>query len=164
MFEGQSGQAVAINDSGESLIFAHYPWFGVVPIVWNPASGEVHRLPGSIIPIAWAADDEIVGFDRSQGRDAPALLRRPGDWKNVPVNNGFHPHAANRQASIAGVVIVDGYETPWIMKRDEAPVLLPTYRYHSVNVRFLGDDGTAVGTVSANEEHHVVVWSAGDSH
>ena len=155
---GESGQAIAINDAGIALVFAHYGWFGRIGLIWDLASNSVTRLPGNIIPVDLAAQGQVVGVDRTDERNVPVLFDGGNSWTQTATNNGFFPHASNDDLALAGSVEIGGYSVPWVMRNRGVPQLLPTLQYHSVSIRSIDDDMTIVGMLTANEESHVVIW------
>ena len=69
------------------------------------------------------------------------------------------PMPATAQGWVRGSVKVDGFGTPSVRYNSGALASLPTYRYHSSNLRWertLGGD--IVGSLTGDHCSHAVVW------
>ena len=166
---GGWGEAVDINSMGVILVRVHKgkdialsheagAWLwdgGQVTEIGKPSSEF-----GSFYPHRVTDEGCVVGLTiRKDGQRCGAVRSVNGTWSPLftPVE-GRELTAVNRQLLIAGYDLLDYYRVPWVKQEGREMTYLPHYKYHHHHITMVSEQGWAIGTASADNCCHPLLW------
>ena len=167
--DGGWGEAVDINSKDRILARVHeggdillsggaeaWLWHhGQVTKIGKPSSDTASFYPKRV-----TEDDRIVGLAIMSNSQRYGVVRNAdGTWARLfdPIQ-GRELTACNRSFLLAGYDTIDHYLVPWV-KRDRGEIsYLQHFKYHHHKVTMISEHGWLVGTASADNCCHPVLW------
>lgn len=167
--DGNWGEAIDIDSSEAILLRVHIGKDIILSreaVAWLWEGGEVTNIGkpsdniASFYPHILTNDKRVVGLSIGKNGHRIGMV---GDVNGVwiplfePVLNR-ELTAVNRKLLIAGYDLVNNYRVPWIKRESEEIEYLPHYRNHHHQITMLSEQGWAVGTATADNCCHPLLW------
>lgn len=160
---GGWGEAVDINSMGVILVRVHNgvetgAW------LWDGARATEIGKPSSNFQKFYALrvtdEGRVAGLTiRKDGQRCGAVRSIDGTWSSLFTPKlGRELTAVNRQLLIAGYETDNDYRVPWVMQEGGEITYLPHYKYHNHHVWMVSEQGWAVGSASADNCRHPLLW------
>jgi hypothetical protein len=156
---GDWGEAIALNDIGQVLIWAHEGRTSF-PVLWNGHDWQaLARPPTYVLPVGLDAEGGVIGLTKTQDGLPLALVWEQGNnWTRLGTDPGWEVTAVNGSGFILGHGMIDGFHRPWIMQIGEELQILPHYAYHHSRPSSMNGAGLIAGTASTDHGYHPVIW------
>jgi len=167
--DGGWGEAVDINSQGVILVRVHErgdillsggaeAWFwqdGRVTRIGKPSGDTASFYPKRI-----TEDGRVVGLAIMSNRQRFGVVRSDnGIWSRLfdPLE-GRELTAANRNLLLAGYDSLEHYRIPWVKHEHGEISRLQHFKYHHHQVTMVSEQGWVVGSASADNCCHPVLW------
>lgn len=166
---GGWGEAVDINSAGVILLRVHKG--GGIALsryagawLWDGVEATEIGMPSkdfsSFYPRCVTDEGRVVGLTiRKDGKRCGMVRSTNGKWSPLFIpTQGRELTAVNRKLVIAGYDLVNNYRVPWVKQEDSEMTYLPHYKYHHHQITMVSDQGWAIGTASADNCCHPLLW------
>lgn len=162
--KGGWGEAVHVSQNDTCLIRVHHGR-RVEPGLWTDEDVFMLGLPSPDVvgyyPRRVTSGGVVVGTSiREDGLREIATWSDPEGWRSFGTSShGREVTGSDEFGHLVGYETLDGYRIPWSWASSGDFKYLPHYRYHHHVPSAISDRGWIVGTASADNCRHPLLWS-----
>lgn len=161
--DGAWGEAVDINTSDQMVLRAHVGR-SVDAWLWDGEDGYRLEKPSPELRAFWpkclTEENAVIGLTiHNNGQRSAAVRHADGTCAFLlSPSPGREFTTAKGTQIIAGYDQIDGYGIPWVKQENEEIAYLPSFKYHHHKPTMISEQGWILGTASADNCCHPLLW------